>query len=125
MTLARVYWSEGRSEAENTANASLIAAAPELLESVEAFIECWTAGEFFSNGAVIIAKLRAAVAKAHKCECHESFDCNCREPIPSGVSYREDVDNFYLDNTRAGMGLDFYRKWKLRIAEFPKREPNW
>jgi len=51
--------------------------------------------------------------------------CNCREPIPSGVSYREDADNFYLDNTRAGMGLDFYRKWKSRIAEFPKREPNW
>jgi hypothetical protein len=33
MTLARVYWSEGRSDAENTANASLIAASPDLLEA--------------------------------------------------------------------------------------------
>lgn len=51
--------------------------------------------------------------------------CRKADPIPSGVSYREDVDNFYMDNTRAGMGLDFYRKWKSRSAEFPKREPNW
>ena len=58
------------------ANCRLIAAAPALLESVEAFIECWTAGEFFINGAVIMAKLRAAAAKAHEGECHQSFDCN-------------------------------------------------
>ena len=41
MTLARVYWGEGRSHAENISNAKLIAVAPEmrelLLEAAEFF----------------------------------------------------------------------------------------
>jgi hypothetical protein len=41
------------------------------------------------------------------------------EPIPSGVYYNPEADNFYLDNTCHGMGLEFYREWRNRRNEFP------
>ena len=47
------------------------------------------------------------------------------EPIPSGVSYRPDVDNFYLDGTRAGMGNKFHRNWHDRRREFPQLAASW
>lgn len=46
-------------------------------------------------------------------------------PIPPGVSYRPDVDNFYLDDTRVGMGVEFYRKWHDRRREFPQLAASW
>ena len=38
-TLARLYYGEGRSEFESEANAKLMAAAPEMLEALEAIVE--------------------------------------------------------------------------------------
>lgn len=44
------------------------------------------------------------------------------DPIPEGITYNEEHDNFYQDVSRNGMGTAFYEKWKHRRSEFPQRE---
>ena len=38
-------------------------------------------------------------------------------PIPTGVYFRN--ANFYNSETRVGMGIDFFERWKHRAWEFP------
>jgi hypothetical protein len=45
-------------------NSKLMAAAPEMLEAIEEFFECWMAGKFLYEGADVMAKLRKSSAKA-------------------------------------------------------------
>jgi len=44
-------------------------------------------------------------------------------PIPDGVTYNAEADNFY-DMHNKGMGLQFYRVWRERREEFPKTPPK-
>lgn len=41
-------------------------------------------------------------------------------PIPYGIYYNEESDNFYDSESRNGMGMNFYEEWKDRRGEFPK-----
>lgn len=43
-------------------------------------------------------------------------------PIPPGVYYGIDGQNFYDEETHKGMGTEFYATWRSRLMEFPKRE---
>ena len=45
------------------------------------------------------------------------------EPIPERVYWAPLADNFYSADDK-GMGLEFYRKWKPRRAEFPQGESH-
>lgn len=40
-------------------------------------------------------------------------------PVPEGVWYGEETDNFYSVAARRGMGMAFWLKWRLRKHEFP------
>ena len=42
-----------------------------------------------------------------------------REPLPNGVYYRAESDNFYLASANVGMGWNFWQKWRHRKFEFP------
>jgi hypothetical protein len=42
-----------------------------------------------------------------------------RPPIPSGVYYRAESDNFYDMTANVGMGMGFWRKWRDRKHDFP------
>lgn len=43
------------------------------------------------------------------------------EPIPDGVYYSWDIDNFYCDTAHRGMGTEFYSQWRERREEFPAK----
>jgi len=45
-------------------------------------------------------------------------------PIPSGVYYRAESNNFYDMTANVGMGMGFWRKWRARKHEFPTK-PGW
>jgi hypothetical protein len=72
MTIARVYWSEGRSDAENTANARLMAASPDMLDVLNRFVAWdkrypnntihskageWQLDELFNAARAVISKV--------------------------------------------------------------------
>lgn len=60
--------------------------------------------------------MRAALTAAEQVRASE------QELIPHGVYFR--YSNFYNSKTCAGMGNEFYEKWKRRAWEFPgKPEP--
>lgn len=40
-------------------------------------------------------------------------------PVPAGIYYRAESDNFYSITHRVGMGDLFYMQWKDRRADFP------
>lgn len=42
------------------------------------------------------------------------------EPIPPGIYYILEMDNFYSEAHGHGQGNEFYAKWKARAAEFPQ-----
>lgn len=42
-----------------------------------------------------------------------------KEPVPTGVYYSLDGDNFHSTQFRTGMGHEFWKKWKDRKDEFP------
>ena len=44
-----------------------------------------------------------------------------KEPIPEGIYYDAEHDNFYHAQTHGGLGEGFYVKWHNRREEFPKR----
>lgn len=41
------------------------------------------------------------------------------EPVPPGIYWNADADNFYDMSSRKGMGTDFYDDWYRRASEFP------
>ncbi|CDX26748.1 hypothetical protein MPL3356_60533 [Mesorhizobium plurifarium] len=49
--------------------------------------------------------------------------CNALRPIPVGVFYNSEAQNFY-DVGAQGMGEDFYVFWRGRAAEFPRATPD-
>ena len=53
-------------------------------------------------------------------EKSETVELLTLPPIPEGVYYAPEHDNFYAEQTHVGMGLQFYAQWKSRADEFPK-----
>lgn len=54
----------GISEEENEANARLIAAAPELLATLEKLMECWDSGGTIRPEFSLVAEAKGAIARA-------------------------------------------------------------
>ncbi len=42
------------------------------------------------------------------------------EPIPSGVYFGVEGNNFYSQSTGWGMGTEFWQRWRKRASEFPQ-----
>lgn len=51
-------------------------------------------------------------------------DMSAEYPVPSGVYYNSETDNFYSMANRCGMGLAFWTNWRGRSADFPNKAPE-
>lgn len=44
--------------------------------------------------------------------------------IPKGVYWSQEDQNFYSEETRVGMGLDFFDRWQHLRSYFPERSKS-